>query len=172
MSSTITATAAPSLSIDKLARMLSLSSNFQSLVNVSTAADALNRIYFREFLDREQDRPYACIGHGAGHRWRADSSGTQFYGRYSGELMMYMTKDIPLAYQESRWDASQEALETYGLIAEDVASLAAADDTGSSDGTGHLAITEFERIEFSLVPEEEQATIGQWSYCVYSFGWG
>ena len=157
------------LAARKLARMASLSETFRDGVSVDFAAD---HMIFRRNVIGAEKRPYAIISPGDAHTLTLVGGGEQNQLRPSGSLFLYLAQDTPTHLYNDNVAAEDEMSNYFGAIIEEIADLAAADDTGSEDGTSHLAIVRMTRVAFDESDEKNWNSLGRFYFAGYLVEWG
>lgn len=156
----------------KLRRMLSLSRAFQIGCNVSNETQAVERIYLRgRQIQSVGPRPFAIVGVGA-YQKRAYAGGVQNFLANRGTVRSYVCQDVPEDLKGDPAGSEAHAAEFFASILDEICALSGADDPGSADGLGHLAITDALLDAVWMSPKEDWNTeIGQFHWCEMEFQW-
>ena len=156
------------IATEKLARMVALSETFAA---GRTYPEARARVFRKNVIGLES-RPFAVISPGEKHAFSLIAGGSQNHLRASGSLFLYLTRDTPEDFYNDSVAAEDDAANWFGLIAEQIAALSAADDPESFDGTSHLSIVSIERVIFDETPEDHWNSLGRFYFAGYSLDWG
>lgn len=160
--------ALPSL---KLRRMVSLCDTFKNAYG-STAL-ALERIYTSKGDPCTPDtpRPFALVSMvSCGADFLA--GGIQNELRTRGMLELQIQVGVPDEYLNDADEAEVYATNFLGQIHDELVALSGADDTGSADGTSHLAITSLECVEAFEIPRELWVQYGRFWLGIWRVEWG
>jgi len=160
------------LPAQKLRRMVALSPAWQEAIRgMERPLEAPDRVFLRDALG-EYDRPLAVVSPGATHGYQLAYGGEQNYLRPNGQLFLFITVNTPQEYYDDRPAGEFYASSLFGSVMDDVASLAAADDPQSDDGTSHLMITTIQLQGWGENPEENWQSLGRFFYSGWTLDWG
>lgn len=164
-----------SLALYQLARMVASSATVQSLLGVSSVADAMDRIRYKE-AEGTEERPHVCLSVVNPLRYQLVAGGEQNYTRPAGEAWLYIAVDSPaevLAFEQPRKAEEMWAARLFGAIAAEIVAIAGQDQTEDEDvPESHLCLTMLTMIDMSCVPEQFWPKFGRFWWCVISAQWG
>lgn len=156
----------------KLARMVSLSSVFQTRCGIDETA-CLERIHILS-KDESELMPAAVIGADVA-AWDTISGGSKNHMLPTGTdlILCLECEPHPEIPATNRNDRRLEAYDFFSAVVRDIASLSNADDPSSEDGTGHLNIKNIRSDGFAQeFPETTQASTGVRYFSQFRFNWG
>ncbi len=147
----------------KLRTMVSESSTFQTEGNHADATEALDKIFLRDAIETER-RPMANIRIGQQFSYSMVSGGSQSFLRPSGELFLYLNREISVDHFNDQLSAEIDAANYFGQVIDDVVALSGKDV--------HLPIIGTQLMTFEPTDEDEWPTLGRFYYHVTAVQWG
>lgn len=156
----------------KLRRMVALSPTFAAAVaEIQPPAAPLDKVLLRDCVATDA-RPYAVLSSGQSHNYKLIAGGGQNVLRPDGSLGLYLAKDTPDEFKADPVTAEFDASSFFGLVIDEIAARAGADDPEAADGTSHLPITSISLQHFDESPEEYWNSFGRFWFAVYLVEWG
>lgn len=163
------------IACDKLARMVALSTAFQTATKTATYAQARDKVYRKNVIGTAA-RPFAIVSQQEPHRLTMNAGGARNYFVHGGELFLGLYIDTPREYWSDNILAETYADNFFTPTITDVSELANADDPETADRVvadeGHLDIREITRIAFSETDKENWESIGRFWVAYYTITWG
>ena len=154
----------------KLRRMVALSAAFQNECGVSSDVEASSRIHLRGRQIRDKaPTPFALIQLGNLRRGMY-AGGVKNWMKSSGSLRIGLKLDVADDLLDDLLGAEFYAGNFFGTVFDDVAELAGADDPGSGDGFGHLAITQMD-LTYDINDEELWPSEGVFHFAFIDVTW-
>lgn len=152
----------------QLRRMVALSPTLQA---GRTYDDTLRDSVLLHEAPAEHPKPYAVIAPGDSFRYELAAGGGQNILQPAGSLFLWLVRDTPPDFYADRVSAEHDAENWFGLVLQDVLSLADADDPGSEFGLCHLPLTTVTRTAFEETPEESWPELGRWYWSTWNCDW-
>lgn len=163
------------IACDKLARMVALSTAFQTATQTATYAQARDKVYRKNVIGTAA-RPFAIVSQQEPHKLTMNAGGDRNYFVHGGELFLGLYIDTPREYWSDNILAETYADNFFTPTITDVSELANADDPETADRVvadeGHLDIREITRVAFSETDKENWESIGRFWVAYYTISWG
>jgi hypothetical protein len=163
---------------DKLARMVALSTAFQTTTQSANYAQArAEYVHRRNVIGTEAAvRPLAIVSQLEGHQFELIAGGERNHFIQSGDLSLWLAIDTPTEYYSDNVLAETYADNFFTPVVTEVAALANADDADTANqvvsGEGHLDIRRISRIMFAENNRENWESIGRFWLAMYAIEWG
>lgn len=155
--------------MNKLARMVSLSREFQLGRGVDHESQARKFVYFRDVWE-SIDRPFAIVRVGDDHGFSNFAGGGRNLLLPRGSVGLYLCQDSHPLAEEDPNQAEIHAANFFGCVIDQVAERAGADDPASE--TAHLDIRRITLQTFGEVPDEYWSSLGRFFYSFWIIDWG
>ncbi len=156
------------MALEKLRRMVSLSSTFQTELGVGSAAAALPFIFTQDKF-RGKARPLAVVFIESDFQATKVADGAANFLLPKGGVQLYLARDTPTQFWDDEIQGEIDAEDYMSNVHFDIMQLAGADDLGSADAFGHLNINGSTRELFTETDQKVWNSEGHFYYAVYKF---
>ncbi len=121
---TVTASGPLSTPLAGVRTMVAASSNFQALVHVASAAEALSSVHIVAFDPDTQDLPFAHVFYAEDFSFTAIAGGASHVFEPNHAVIVAFEAEVPQEYRDDPDDAMLAFLNTIGAILDDMMTLA------------------------------------------------